>query len=600
MLKTLASINQLSRRPAAGESAVRVDGFFPGSRSGGGIFRWDPSLATGQHDGGVVIAPDVLWNGQRSTLPDFFHPPKKGGETAGCWVRVADGPPTVAWFGGMGLGQEDETLVVGQFLDYCARMDQEALFPKGIFLVHRVIVDVSRRRLRMRGEGAAATIFRRPDAVLEKSYDRMIQLVSTGQAICEVSDLTLDGNARANPLPMLGDRYTFQQSHCLAFVPKGDGFNTIECRDIVVQDPTADGLSFTGNKDNVFGEIRVSGIEASTRQRSRSDITVTGGFELFMVSRCRVQRLEIETNSHAVNKSHRALISHVTCDSLDVLLKKLGEKDAFGPLVVEQCEIRKRCFVGNFDALFSQCSLILSEPARLIGGRARFESCRFQIGADFGNPKKADGLVFSVSSNPERAVFHECEFSGEPPQPGFAFFSNRDGLIPEPVRFEHCRFHSATVPAAQIGGGRYVWEGCEFRTSGPAVIQANSTVEKSELTFSGNKVLSASGYLWRPPTGGKKIRVWMRDNQSQTPGQLVDFQDYDTVAQPYGPAREDQAVVQLVLIDRYFSLPQKPVTGKWIKGQVIYRNVTAASGEASGWYVVNSGEARDNGTFKAF
>lgn len=84
MLKTLASINQLSRRPAAGESAVRVDGFFPGSRSGGGIFRWDPSLATGQHDGGVVIAPDVVWNGQRSTLPDFFHPPKRGGETAGC------------------------------------------------------------------------------------------------------------------------------------------------------------------------------------------------------------------------------------------------------------------------------------------------------------------------------------------------------------------------------------------------------------------------------------------------------------------------------------------------------------------------------------
>lgn len=128
---------------------------------GGGIFRWDPfypGASVNNDNGGTVIKPDSMSN-----------------TASGRWVRIADGPLNVKWFGARGDDGTDDTAAIQQAIDLAsyilARSAGDRLnsyidggcvyLPKGRYVVNGGLTlprFSSYRTLTIRGDGRDATI----------------------------------------------------------------------------------------------------------------------------------------------------------------------------------------------------------------------------------------------------------------------------------------------------------------------------------------------------------------------------------------------------------------------------------------------------------
>ena len=74
-----------------------IGGFWDIGDQGGGQFIWDANRPKSEHDGGLVIDPNLVVHlAAASTNPAYFTPVMFG---AGCWVRVYTGPTDPKWFG---------------------------------------------------------------------------------------------------------------------------------------------------------------------------------------------------------------------------------------------------------------------------------------------------------------------------------------------------------------------------------------------------------------------------------------------------------------------------------------------------------------------
>lgn len=82
-------------------SAYLVRGYWPEySQQGGGYFYWDENRPKSQHNGGTIISPTVVWDGQKTTHKNFIY---GVGETTpagfGCFVRKERGFNYITEFG---------------------------------------------------------------------------------------------------------------------------------------------------------------------------------------------------------------------------------------------------------------------------------------------------------------------------------------------------------------------------------------------------------------------------------------------------------------------------------------------------------------------
>lgn len=100
---SVATISALLNRTTVG--TVNVLNYHTGLGGGGGVFYWDASKPKTEHNGGTVIAPNVVfpsdWNNQVQ-LSAWFDGSSLTGN--GCWVRQYDGAVNVKWFGAKGDG----------------------------------------------------------------------------------------------------------------------------------------------------------------------------------------------------------------------------------------------------------------------------------------------------------------------------------------------------------------------------------------------------------------------------------------------------------------------------------------------------------------
>lgn len=83
---------------AANSHQFSVNGLFPGTNVGGGLYQYDSSRNKADHDGLVVVSPTVPWDGTAAALADFIAGTgETDGAGTGCFVRVA-GYPSVNAF----------------------------------------------------------------------------------------------------------------------------------------------------------------------------------------------------------------------------------------------------------------------------------------------------------------------------------------------------------------------------------------------------------------------------------------------------------------------------------------------------------------------
>lgn len=86
-LSVVDSVASLLALNTATRTKAVVQGYYPNSTDGGGVFKWVATQAKSTHNGGTVISPTVPWNGSQTTLANFLN---KVGETQpagnGVWV----------------------------------------------------------------------------------------------------------------------------------------------------------------------------------------------------------------------------------------------------------------------------------------------------------------------------------------------------------------------------------------------------------------------------------------------------------------------------------------------------------------------------------
>lgn len=93
---------------------VIVSGYHSSNDGGGGLFRWDEELLTGEDDG-TIIKSDLTNNGR--------------------WIRLANDSSNVniRWFGAVGDGANDDTASVQNAINYCKTNNRKLRIPAGSY-----------------------------------------------------------------------------------------------------------------------------------------------------------------------------------------------------------------------------------------------------------------------------------------------------------------------------------------------------------------------------------------------------------------------------------------------------------------------------------
>ena len=412
------------------------------------------------------------------------------------------------------------------------------------------------------------------------------------------------------------DAYEWEQSHCMRFDPLlvGD-FETAMVSDIQGYDPTADVINFSGGAAKTHGDIMVSDVVCTLRNRVRSDINITGSYRSLEITRAKVNSMEIELNSYNSSLPNATVLSDIITRNLDLAAEGSTDVTGFPSATLTNIQISETAFLCNFNAIINGCRFALNSGLRFVRGKWSMKNCAFVANNGFTETK----LVYysANGTNPRKLDFSNCEFSMEGTGALTRYFEDDNSFgssylvnnapvftTQEPVNFTLCVFKGSTVRSAYFRSGKFVFDRCRHEYAGAAILQSTTSAVgiANELTMSGNLVSDASGWLYEPPIAfspGAPIKIWMSGNLSRTLGQLVYFTRYDKIAPPHGAAAGINAVLEFQQIDREFESGAEPTTGSWMTGMIVWNSAAAAAGKV-GWVVTTSGTAGSGAVFKPF
>lgn len=404
------------------------------------------------------------------------------------------------------------------------------------------------------------------------------------------------------------DAYEWEQSHCIRFDPLlvGD-FETAVVSDIQGYDPTADVINFSGGATKTHGDILVSDVVCTLRNRTRSDITVTGSYRSLEIARVKANSVEIELNSYNSNLPNITVLSDIVTGNLDLAAEGSTDVTGYPPATLSNIQITKTSFLANFDAIINGCRFALNSGLRFVRGKWSMKNCAFVANDGFTETT----LVYysSAGTNPRKLDFSNCEFSMKGTGSLTRYFEDDNSFgssatTQEAVNFVLCVFKGSTIRSAYFRSGKFVFDRCRHEYAGAAILQSTPSAVgiPNELTLNGNVITDASGWLYEPPIAfstGAPIKVWMSGNLSKTLGQLVYFTRYDKIAPPHGTAVGADAVLEFQQIDREFEAGTAPTTGRWMTSMIIWNSAAVAAGKV-GWVVTTSGTASSGAVFKPF
>lgn len=462
-------------------------------------------------------------------------------------------------------------------------------------------------------------------------------------------------------VPTAPDPYVWQQSHCIRLGPNdARGFTNIVIHNVEGYDATADVVSIAGDATKTVDRIQVSKFRASGRERVRSDLVITAGWDELNVSDCEVDAFEIEPNSIAADHLYDVSVTGIIARKLfDCWAGGARDAGVHPRMTASNLNVRGLCVIGEFDAKISNFDLRLDSALRFIRGRYRMSNGAIflgQNGASFA-AVYGGGLYYTGNSPPDNLLFDNVEFSSDDTAaPGFAitdasgdfevgetvtggtsgatgivtkassdsinvravsgtfeagetitggtsaetaeivslygsltqFFHDENAFAAtqEITEFINCRFLGATVKTAFIRSGKFRWDGCVHEYAGAAIEYgpANASNVPNELYLHDNHVSHELGYLFQPPIVGNEVKIRMGGNTSEALGQIINFTRYDKITANRGGA---DTLLNFITVDEFESA-SAPTTGKWLKGQRIWKTDVAAGG-SPGWICTTSG-----------
>jgi hypothetical protein len=405
--------------------------------------------------------------------------------------------------------------------------------------------------------------------------------------------------------------FIWQQSHCIRTNTSGSlAWNLVVFDDIYATDPTADVLGMGGSNINTYGHISVTNLFVQERNRVRSDITVTGAYNSLRIANCKTFSTEVELNVFTVNQSYNTVITNLITDTLD-LDTSAGSVNVYPPMTVTNVIVNNFAFFDGYTGYFSNCQFLVSSPIRLVQGKWQFSGCKFFANSDLS--ASGEGLLFQEGNgtNARSLRVNDCVFDADPSAVLTYYYydpnswgSGSTEADCVPFVFSNCKFTGDTIRTAFLRGGKFEFSRCTHEYAGSAILYGTpGPVPESEIKLFDNVVTDAAGYLITPPitftAPSTGLNLWMRDNVSETLGQIIDFTRYDKIAPPHGAATGANAVLYFKQVDKQYESDVTPTTGKWLKGSVVWNSAPAPSGKV-GWSVTTSGTAGSGAVFKPF
>lgn len=177
-----------------------------------------------------------------------------------------------------------------------------------------------------------ATVLKRADASVTADNQEVLYLSTTGTGTIpniEISNMKFDGNARNNPFPVgTTDMYLWEHDAHLRIQGNTSAvIDNVNIHDITGYDPIADHVLFSGTTNSYVNNVTVSNFSGTYRNRTRSDVTVTGGVNTMLVKDSTFTRLEVELNSAFDEGDMDYTVQNTTLtDRLDLM----GKLDASG------------------------------------------------------------------------------------------------------------------------------------------------------------------------------------------------------------------------------------------------------------------------------
>jgi hypothetical protein len=224
---------------------------------------------------------------------------------------------------------QDSTLALQKAVDAAVSKNKPLYIPKGTYILDsKTTVQIKippGQAFTLFGDGPQ-TVFKRKDKSATMDGQEMFYIQSTIGDVpkVELYSFTIDGNARQNPLPSgTIDDYLWQ--HTASFKIKGSTHARIKevlIHDITAFDPIADHFLFPGTSNSYVEKARINNFLGTDRNRSRSDITVTGGLHELVVENSTATRIETELNTPYDNGVFQMTVSNTVITSqLDIMGK---------------------------------------------------------------------------------------------------------------------------------------------------------------------------------------------------------------------------------------------------------------------------------------
>lgn len=321
----------------------------------------------------------------------------------------------VKMYGARGDGVSDDTQALSNALAAAVQQQLPLYFPPGTYLIEpaRLAVTLGKgQSLVMQGAGPFSVLKRQANSTAA-DWRWLFSITTAGGDADSlvVSNLKIDSNARANPVPQ--DPYAYE--HSADFYIRGDGpdsyLNYVLLQNIWCTDGVADHFYFAGETNCYVRSVSICDFYSDGRKRTRSDITVTGGLERLNAVNVLCDRFEVELNE-AYDGSHPMLVnlSNIHCrQQLDL------EGHPSAPIVVQGSQLVSMdsfslsCLTGTISASTFYTSASNKNRVNFMRNMT-FAHCKWVLHTTAQGADRTVGSGLSVDYDNIGLVFDGCSF----------------------------------------------------------------------------------------------------------------------------------------------------------------------------------------------
>lgn len=391
-----------------------------------------------------------------------------GNPSAAAAVALGARGVNVMDHGAKGDGSTDDTEAVSRAWDEAHDTTGVLVFPAGVFALRagsEALTKQVRRSMTVLGMGPGSSVLRVQPGTATSEWDRLSQIEIRGEVdAVTLRDLTLDGNARNHPVPP--DPFAWEHAH-LFLVTSSDSarLRLLHVENVVVQDPTADGISIATDRIDL---MRVYACSAVDRTRTRSDIQLSRLPRRTEVRGFTGTAVEVESLSRNDQEERVLVLTDSHVQRLDLIMEA-GEQN---PEVRNKVHIHNTRVDAQFDVAFADLKMSGCEIGVQYINVGHFRGTRagslvtdtsFRLHYD-PDENRVDPVFLRHDSYDSEITFRGCRF-----------VVDSEGTHPGPITKGAAL--SGFPKSEEPGGYRHIVQDCWFDPKVPRSVDATDSGE---------------------------------------------------------------------------------------------------------------------------